>query len=200
MKKILTLTLLLGSIVVYQLGCTSEPPTVSNSGNNRPTPTPTPAQDAVAQLISASKAAGIEVIEDEVLSVSRGQETFLTAPIASWVRTPATELRTGVNIAFVYVSAKAPNVPPGYYTVRAFADDVRVGKVAGRAQLIDRNGKVAAEIPGQVEIHSLTVPPSARTVFVTTGDGPDGQLRIWHRCDNGQCFLFGVFSIRGGSA
>jgi hypothetical protein len=171
------------------------PRTDSNSANNRSAS----GQDAVAQLIAASKVAGIEVIEDEVLSVSRGQETFITAPIASWVHTPATELRNGINIAFVYVSAKEPHVPAGYYTIRAFADDIRVGKVAGRAQLIDRNGKVAAEIPAQVEIHSLTVPPNARTVFVTTGDGPDGQLRLWHRCDNGQCYLFGVFSIKTGA-
>jgi hypothetical protein len=154
------------------------------------------ASSPAAQLIAASKAAGIEVLPDQVFTVSRGNETFVTAPIASWLRTPAAELRNGVNIAFAYVAATEPKVPPGYYTIRAFADDIRVGTVPGRAQLIDRNGKVAAEIPGQVEIHSLTVPPNARTIFVTTGGAsPEGRIRLWVRCDNGQCFLFGVFRV-----
>jgi hypothetical protein len=153
------------------------------------------APSAYEQLFAASKAAGVEVLREQVFMIYRGAETFVTAPIASWAQIPATELRKGINVAFAYVSTKEPKVPPGYYTIKALANDIRLGTVAAKAQLIDRQGKVVVEIPARVEIHSLTVPSGARTIFVTTGAGPDARPHLWLRCSNGQCFLFGVFKL-----
>jgi len=159
------------------------------------------APNASQQLWEASKAAGLEVSRDEIFAISRGDESFVTVPIAAWAQIPASQLQKGVNFAFSYFSTTVPNVPVGYYTLRVFADGSRLGTVAAKIQLIDQHGKVTAEIPAQVEIHSLTVPPNSRTTYVTTSGEistePAGQsIWVWHRCSNGQCVLIDILKPR----
>lgn len=157
------------------------------------------ASTTTEELIAASKAAGIEVRADEVFTLSRGAESMVAAPTTAWAKIPATELRNGITFAFAHFSTTEPKVPPGYYTLKSFADDIRVGTVAGRVQLIDRAGKVAAEIPTEVEIHSLTVPAESRTSFITTtAPSPQGPNRsgAWFRCSNGQCIPIHIFVPR----
>ncbi|HEV7890330.1 MAG TPA: hypothetical protein VGP08_06810 [Pyrinomonadaceae bacterium] len=159
------------------------------------------------RLLEASKDAGVQVNPEEVFSISRGAETVAVAPIAGWEQVPATDLRKGTNIGYAYFSTQEPKVPSGYYTLKAFADVDNVGTVAARVQLLDRSGKVAGEIPAEVEVHSLTVPPEAASLrtFVTATDDrvssqtqniPGLRPRIWLRCPNGVCFRIPVFAQR----
>jgi len=166
------------------------------SGCCKRAPTPT------EELIAASKAAGIEIRADEVFAISRGTESLVTAPTTAWAQIPATELPKGVTFAFAHFSTIEPKVAPGYYALKAFADDIRVGTVAARVQLLDRAGKVAAEIPAEMEIHSLTVPADSRSSFVTTSTGaaadvqPGNSTAVWYRCSNGQCIRGRIFVAR----
>lgn len=147
-----------------------------------------------SSLLSASKSAGIDVRADEVFTISSGTESVVAAPTTAWAQIPATELRNGVTFAFAQFTTSEPKVAPGYYTLRAFANDIRVGSVKGRVQLVDRGGRVAAEIPAQIEIHSLRVPPGSNSSFVTTA--PGARRTIWFRCSNGECIRFPVLRAR----
>lgn len=150
------------------------------------------------ELLSASKSAGVDVRGDEAFTIASGNEIFVTAPVTGWEQLPASQLKGGVNIAFAYVGTSVPNVPPGYYTLKAFADGSRLGTVDAKVQFIDREGKVAAEIPAEAEIHSLTVPAKAASLhtFVTTltrnSSTSVNQRVIWFRCPNGECIRFPV--------
>lgn len=160
-------------------------------------------QDRTAneELVAASKAAGIDIRTDEVFGISRGTESFMSAPTTAWVQIPATELRKGVTFAFAHFATQEPKLPPGYYTLKAFADDIRVGTVDAKVQVIDQAGKVAAELPTQIEIHSLTVPDGSRASYVTTTNPvarqlPGDRVGAWHRCSNGQCVPIWLFVPR----
>lgn len=151
------------------------------------------------QLVLASRKAKVKVHREEVFSISRGTETVAVAPIAGWEQIPATQLRNGVNIAFAYIDTAEPNVPRGYYTLKAYANVTDVGTIDAKVQLINRSGRVASEIPAQAEIHSLTVPPEAasRRTFVTTAAARQANRPIiWLRCPNGVCFRFETFTPR----
>lgn len=167
----------------------------------------TKATNTSDQLLEASRAAGVQVHADEVFTLSRGSETVTAAPIAGWEQVPATDLRKGVNFAYAYFSTQEPKVPAGYYTLRAFADVNSVGTSAARVQLLDRDGKIAAEVPAEVEVHSLTVPQGVGSLrsFVTATDDratlaaqvvPGIRPRLWFRCPNGQCIRMLVLSER----
>jgi hypothetical protein len=130
-----------------------------------------------------------------MLSISRGDESFVTAPIAGWERIAPTELRGGVNIAFAYFDTHVANIPKGYYTLKAFANVTGVNTVPGTVQLIDQQHHVVAEIPAEAMVHSLTVPDGAssrRTYVTITRDGT--ARKIWYRCSNGSCILMHVLS------
>lgn len=164
-------------------------------------------EGAARQLLDASRAARVRVNPEEVFSVSRGAETFAVAPIAGWERVAAPELRKGVDVAFAYFDTLEPKVPRGFYTVRAYADVSGVGTIPARLQLIDRRGRVAAELPAEAEVHSLTVPREAaslRTFVTTTHDRsadaarpiPGVRPRVWLRCPNGTCLRWAIFEDR----
>ena len=157
------------------------------------------------QLVAASRAAKVQVHPEEFFSMTQGTETFSVAPVVGWQRTPATDLRKGVNIGYGYFSTAEPRIPRGYYTLRAYADVNDVGTIAARIQFIDRSGRVAAELPAQADIHSLTVPPGAASIrpTISTASGrvteamrpmlPGGRIIVCFCCSNGVCVCFVIF-------
>lgn len=149
------------------------------------------------QLVKASKDAGVNIHAEEVFTLSRGGETITGAPIVGWEQIPATAHANGVEIGYAYISSEEPRIPAGYYKLKGFANPSQVGTVEGRVQLIDQGGKVAAELPSQVEIHSMTVPPEAarsRSFVTAVADG--NRNVIWFRCPNGVCFRFPILRPR----
>jgi hypothetical protein len=153
--------------------------------------------DSGSQLIAMSQAAGVQVHPQEVFTVSRGNETVTVAPKVGWEQVPATALPNGVDFAYGYFSTAELNVPRGYYTLRAIANPTGVGTVPARVQLIDRAGRVAAEIPAEIEIHSMTVPAEAalsRSFVSAIVSGR--QQGIWLRCPNGQCIRLFILRNR----
>ena len=141
------------------------------------------------QLVKASKEAGVNVHPEEVFTLTRGGETITGAPIVGWEQVPATAHVNGVEFGYAYIATEEPRIPAGYYKLKGFATPSQVGTVEGRIQLIDQGGRVAAELPSQVEIHSMTVPPeAARSRSFVTALTEGGRTVIWFRCPNGVCF------------
>lgn len=190
--------LVLSLLALGASGC--KPATNQNSPTNQSPPTtqsPTTNQSPGDQLLQASRAAGVNVHKEEVFTLSRGTETITAAPIAGWEQIPATALANGVEFAYAYISMEEPRVPAGYYRLKGFARASQPGTVEGRIQLIDQGGRVAAELPSQVEIHSMTVPAEAARsrTFVTAVADRDRSV-IWFRCPNGVCFRTPVLNPR----
>lgn len=157
-----------------------------------------------SQLVAASRTAKVRIHRGQFFSMTQGTETFSAAPAAGWERTPPTQLRKGANIGFGYFSLADPRIPAGYYTLRAFADVKDIGTIDAKIQFIDRRGKVAAEIPAQAEIHSLTVPPGAESKppIITTAALranpalPVGRIIVCFCCSNGACICISVFRLQ----
>ena len=175
---VVSLSLLLFSIS----GC--KQPTNQNSTDQQPT-----TQNPGDQLVKASQDARVNIHREEVFTMARGSEIITGAPIAGWEQIPATALANGVEFAYAYIATEEPRIPAGYYRLKGFANASQVGTVEGRVQLLDQNGRVAAELPSQVEIHSMTVPAEAARSrsFVTAVTQRDRNV-IWFRCPNGVCF------------
>lgn len=143
-------------------------------------------------IVQEARKAGIDLRADQVVTLSRGDDQIVTAASTAWDRTPATELRNGVDIAFAYVDTSDPDIPAGYYTLRAQADVEAVGTVDGTVQFVDSQGNVAAEVSAVTEVHSLTVAdelPFDTSVVVVSPREP-GRYEIWYRCPNGVCIRF----------
>ncbi len=110
---------------------------------------PPEGQDLSQRLLEASEAAGVDVRAEEVFSISRGEESLAAAPVAGWESIPATQLTEGVDVAFAWIDTAEPDVPAGFYTLRAIADATSVGTVDARVQLVDEEGEVASELPAR---------------------------------------------------
>ena len=153
-------------------------------------------------FLDAATAAGAPVRAEEIVNRSSGTDTFTIAPITSWENTPATALRDGADIAFIYVSGATETIPAGYYKVRARADVSQPGTIPARIEFIDPKGNVAGTAAGTTNVHSLTLPESASTrrTFVTVRDEPREKVAALPRvgpirvivlcCPNGDCFIF----------
>lgn len=181
--------LALGLLILGASGCRQ--PNTNQSGQA------TTNQSPGDQLLKASRDAAVNVHKEEVFTLSRGTETITAAPIAGWEQIPATALANGVEFAYAYISMEEPRVPAGYYRLKGFARASQPGTVEGRVQLIDQGGRVAAELPSQVEIHTMTVPAEAsrsRSFITAITEGNRGV--IWHRCPNGVCIRMLVFHER----
>lgn len=179
------------SISLLLLGGSACQPTAS------PTNSSGQAQSPGEQLVKASKDAGVNIHPEEVFTLSRGTETITGAPIAGWEQIPATAHANGVEIGYAFISSEEPRIPAGYYRLKGFVQANQVGRTEGRVQLIDQGGKVATELPSQVEIHSLTVPAeAARSRSFVTALTENSRSVIWFRCPNGVCFRFDIMRPR----
>src|SRR4029079_9142100 len=64
-----------------------------------------------AAFLEAARSAGAPVRAEEIVTHSSGDQTVTIAPITTWERTPATQLRNGVNVAFAHLSRGTGQVP-----------------------------------------------------------------------------------------
>lgn len=147
--------------------------------------------DGNTGFLDAAKAASAPVRAEDIVTSKVGNETFTTAPITTWERTPATALRNGVDIAFAS-STGSGDIPAGNYTLRATADVSEIGTMNGTIQFVDREGKVAASLPAAAEIHSLEVPETAstrRSYVTVTNDIAHQRRIIVYCCTNEVCWV-----------
>jgi hypothetical protein len=150
---------------------------------------------AQANLLErASEAAGIDIQVDQRTTVSSPDAQVLVAPARYLERVPATQLPQGVNVGFGYIESRRENIPHGYYTFRAIADVTGPGMTEGRMQLIDSQGRVAAEVPATVEVYTMQPPdplPFQATDVTLVPVRPTGGRRcnygseICYCCPNG---------------
>lgn len=150
------------------------------------------------RLLDAARDAGVEVRAQETFVLSSGEETVAIAPIAGWETVPASELANGVPVAFAYISSREVGVDEGFYTLRASADEIRLGTVDATVELVDRGDDVAGRIAAEAEIHATTVPARLpfETTFVTSRPDDLGRPTVWLRCPNGVCIRIPVLPRR----
>jgi hypothetical protein len=162
---------------------------------------------------------GVPVRTEGMVQFSQLGVALLAAPATGLEAIPATRYPEGVDLGAAYldlpgkVSTRdgAPlDIPGGFYRLRAVAAEAReVGKVGGRVQLVNAEGRVVAEVPADFEIRSLTVPPEAqtqRTVLALTAEPSRGGgerqrlivIGICWLCPNGMwvCLIFVFASER----
>jgi hypothetical protein len=139
-------------------------------------------------LEQASAHAGVRIDVEQTLSVVRAGSAVAAAPTTAWADIPATDLPNGVDFAFAYLASDELDVPPGYYTLRAFAEPTGPGLVPARVALLDHHGESVRQLEAEVMIHSMTVPEQRPFPgsTITTVPGTE-ELAFWFQCSNGQC-------------
>lgn len=168
----------------------------------------------IAQAMARAAArADVSVNLDSLTQGTGNGATVVIGSITGMERIPATELPRGVDAAFAYLDLPAgpggvkPNLPAGYYTFRVSASMQTVEEALkasggvppdttspeGRAsvsgaevELIDAQGRIAAVVPAQLGVFSLTVPPEAarqRTLVEPTIGAR--YINVWIVCPNG---------------
>lgn len=155
-------------------------------------------------LREAGKRLGVPIRSEGMIQFAQGGATLFAAPAANLETIAAPRYASGVDLGIAYLDLPGPvdaggaspvRIPRGFYKLRAVADEVRqVGKVGGHVQLVNAEGRILAELPVDVEIRSLTLPPEAateRTVLTINtdqaGTGSESALVIkgCFRCPNG---------------
>jgi hypothetical protein len=169
-------------------------------------------------MVRAAARAGVSVNPNTLTQGSGNGATLVIGATTGLESIPATELPKGVNTAFGYLDLPdgpggvQPNLPAGFYTFRVSASLATVQealKASGgvppdttspvgrpsvpgaKVELIDAQGRVAAVIPGQLGVFSLTVPPDAakqRTVVEPIIGGR--YIIVWFICPNGWAVCF----------
>jgi hypothetical protein len=162
------------------------------------------------QLRQAGEQFGLPVRTEEMVQLAEGGTTMFLAPAASLDTIPATRYPAGVDLGIAYLdlpvsgersSGKA--LPKGFYKLRAIAFHAeKVGKVDGRIQLVDKQGRLAAELPAEVQILSLTLPPRSETrrTLISFGGGRclnwvnTSPVNVCVCCPNGVTVCMNVFT------
>ncbi len=141
---------------------------------------------------------GQSVQTDQMLTIVRDGATIALASPEGYEQVDPQEMKRGVDFAFGYINAPTSGIAPGYYTLRATAENgVNVGRNDVRIDFIDASGRVAATRAGQSEVFSLTVPdalPFPQTVIESESLLVDQRIRIsiWVRCPNGSWICFSI--------
>lgn len=107
-------------------------------------------------MTRAAENQGIDIVEDEIATVSQGNLTFSATSIAGVENIAPAEYASGVDIGFAYLHPPSDNIPAGYYTLRATANIQDVGTTDGRLQLINSSGEAVASASGEFEVFSMT--------------------------------------------
>lgn len=136
---------------------------------------------------------------DQMLTIVRDGATIALASPEGYERVDPQEMKRGVDFAFGYINAPTSGIAPGYYTLRATAENgVELGRNDVRIDFIDASGRVAATREGQSEVFSLTVPdtlPFPQTVAESESilvPGNRIRISIWIRCPNGSWICFSI--------
>src|SRR4051812_45236958 len=109
-------------------------------------------------LEKAARRSKVNINTQGMVSVLRADSTLVIAPIREFDRSPATELKKGVNSAFAYIDSADRKIPAGFYTLRVTADGPALGAVSGTLEYVDSRGETASKSNVQLDIKSLTVP------------------------------------------
>jgi hypothetical protein len=129
--------------------------------------------------------------------LAQGNVSWFAASVANLESTPATELPRGVNIGVAYFDLLGQKFPRDFYKIRAFADAKQVGRLEGKAQLINDKGAIVAELPAMVDVKSMTLParPTSALTSLTVcagaacniGGGTPPTVCFWicFECPNG---------------
>lgn len=148
-------------------------------------------------LLAAAEERGIGITADSTLTLVTGKHTLVAAPIQDFANTPATDLPSGADAAFAFLSERR-GLPAGFYTIRVTAPEVQLGKVKGTVQFVDREGAVVAEREATIFVHSLSVPEDVRpnvNIVNSAELGEPGETQVasrtvWILCSNGQWICF----------
>jgi hypothetical protein len=168
----------------------------------------------VGDLREAGKRLGVPIRSEGTLQFTQRGATLLAAPAANLETIAPPRYASGVDLGVAYLDLPGPvdaggtsrvRIPKGFYKLRAFADEVRqVGKVGGHVQLMNAEGRVLAELPADVDIRSLILPPEAateRTLLTIntssagTESASDYVVVICFHCSNGAwvCFFIRIY-------
>jgi len=169
-------------------------------------------------LREAGQRLGVPIRPAGMLHLSQGRATLSAAPAANLETIDPPRYASGVDLGVAYLDlpgkvdvggASRVPIPQGFYKLRAFADDVRqVGKTGGHVDLLNAQGRTVAQLPAEVEIRSLELPPEAateptvltiRTEHTGTGSDTAYVVVFCFQCSNGAwvCFYFRIYP--GGS-
>jgi len=161
---------------------------------------------AQAELVrQAGQRLRVPVRTDRMANFAQPGVSWFAAPAANLETIPATELPRGVDIGVAYFDLPGQKFPKGFYKIHAVADVKLVGRVEGKAQLINEKGETVGEVPATVEVKSMTVPADVgsrlTTVSICTGaacnigGGTPPITGFWacQSCPNGwhACFYVG---------
>ena len=147
---------------------------------------------------------GVPVSTERMVHFAEPQVSWFEASAANLEKIAATELPRGVNVCVAYFDMPGQKFPKGFYKIRAVAEVRQVGRIDGRAELINEKGEIVATLPGKVEVQSMTVPENAasRLTAVTlcagaacnVGDVTPPIAGFWacQTCPNGWRFCFYV--------
>ncbi|MFP2933349.1 hypothetical protein ACLESO_51025 [Pyxidicoccus sp. 3LG] len=157
--------------------------------------------DLATELASAADERGIPINQEQLVTTTSESITFAGTSIAGFEQVSAAEFPYGVDVGFVYIDAPELDLPAGFYTLNAHAneEDIRVGTYEGTVGLIDQEGQEVARVAATFETSSITVPeplPFERTQVEVRTEIEDGQgLRIHRRliiiirCPNGTIII-----------
>jgi hypothetical protein len=153
------------------------------------------------QLRQAARQAGVAINSDSLFVIAGEGVTFVAASTAGFENVPVTALLKGVTVGFAYLDAPGSRIPSGFYTLRATAAAVQLGRFAATVELVSSRGAVAAKLPATVDAFSLSVPqplPFAQTMVGGSLQPQDPRTRPadvlspWFFCPNGWVFCFNI--------
>lgn len=168
-------------------------------------------------LTEVAEASGTSVDARSFVNGSGNGATFAFGTITGLEGIPATQLPSGVDVAFSYLDLPEDTeqyLPTGFYKVRVTASQETVNQalaatgetppdtqspskrpsVSGaKVELTSSDGSTTVTIPGQIAVWSLSVPPKSpmprALVEPTTGAR---YVSVWIICPNGWAVCFKV--------
>ncbi|MEM6797407.1 MAG: hypothetical protein AAF725_25785 [Acidobacteriota bacterium] len=193
LKRLLTLSLALSMAATSAFGIVPAKPALKTGSL---------LDQAREQLQSAADERRIAIETREMLTLVREDITLLVASLEGFEQVPATAALDGVDVGFAYIDAPRSDIPTGYYTLRASAQDVAQGRIESQVHLIDDSGRTVGEFPAEMAVRSLEVPDNPEYNRTVVGGEVDAdhesgfrRISVWIICPNGWAFCFTVHSF-----